>query len=115
VLICRVAQAEKLLNLGKHHDCLETLNEVQKSLESLSDVDAKVYANYSHVAALYYRRKEDNENFYKYGLQYLAYTPATELSVDEKKDWSTKMGMSVLLGKNIYNIAELVSFSFCLI
>ena len=75
----------------------------------MSDVDAKVYANYSHVAALYYRRKEDNENFYKYGLQFLAYTPATELSKDEMKDWSTKMGMSVLLGKNIYNIAELVS------
>jgi len=38
----------------------------------------------------------------------LAYTPASELSREEMKDWSTKMGMSVLLGKNIYNIAELL-------
>ena len=42
-------------------------------------------------------------------MQFLAYTPASELSVDEKKQWSIKMGMAVLLGKNIFNIAELVS------
>jgi hypothetical protein len=43
-------------------------------------------------------------------LQYLAYTPASELTAEEKRDWSIKMGMAVLLGKNIYNIAELVNF-----
>jgi hypothetical protein len=68
VFICRIAQAEKLLNLGQYHDCLEILNETKKSLESLSDVDAKVYAFHSQISAFYYRRKEDNENFYKNGL-----------------------------------------------
>jgi len=38
----------------------------------------------------------------------LAYTPAGELTADEKKQWSIKMGMAVLLGKNIFNIAELL-------
>lgn len=71
-------------------------------------MDPKVYANLSKAFALYYRRKEDHENFYKSSLQYLAYTPASELTQEEKKDWSIKMGMAVLLGKNIYNIAELV-------
>ena len=85
------------------------LNEVKKSLEALADVDAKVYANLSKVYAAYYRRKEDHENFYKNSLSYLAYTPPSELSNEEMRDWSIKMGMSVLLGKNIYNITELVS------
>jgi hypothetical protein len=40
----------------------------------------------------------------------LAYTPASELSKEENMDWSIKMGMSVLLGKNIYNITELVIY-----
>ena len=31
------------------------------------------------------------------------------MTVEEKKQWSIKMGMAVLLGKNIYNISELVS------
>lgn len=82
---------------------------MKKELESLSDVDPVVYANLSKTFAAYYRRKEDHENFYKSSLQYLAYTPASELTQEEKKDWSIKMGMAVLLGKNIYNITELVS------
>ena len=57
----------------------------------------------------YYRRKDDQENFYKASLQFLAYTPPSELSAEEKKQWSIKMGMAVLLGKNIFNISELVS------
>jgi len=81
---------------------------VKKNLESLSDVDPKVYANLSRVYALYYRRKEDNENFYHNGLSFLAYTPASDLTREEMLDWSIKMSMAVLLGKNIYNITELV-------
>jgi hypothetical protein len=50
----------------------------------MSDVDPKVYANLSKAYAQYYRRKDDHENFYKSSLQYLAYTPASELTYDEK-------------------------------
>ena len=38
----------------------------------------------------------------------MAYTPASELSQQEKKDLSIKLGMAILLGKNIYNIMELL-------
>lgn len=38
----------------------------------------------------------------------MAYTAPGELSNDQKKDWSIKIGMSVLLGKSIYNITELL-------
>jgi 26S proteasome regulatory subunit N9 len=107
--LLRVGQAEKKLQLGQHHDSYEILNEVKRSLESLSDVDPKVYASLSKTFAQYYRRKDDHENFYKSSLQFLAYTPPSDLSNDEKKDWSIKLGMAVLLGKNIYNITELVS------
>ena len=90
------------------------LNDVKKSLEALADVDAKVYANLSRVYAQYYKRKDDHENFYQNSLSYLAYTPASELSNEEMREWSIKMGMSVLLGKNIYNITELVCVSLLL-
>ena len=83
-------------------------DEVRKKLEYLQDVEPKVYANLSKALAGYYRRKEDHENFSKSGLQYLANTSPADLTNEEKKDWSIKMGMAVLLGKNIYNILELV-------
>ena len=106
--ICQIAQAEKRLQLGQHHDSFEILNQVKQDIEALSDVDPKVLAHLSRTFATYYRRKEDYENFYKSSLQFLAYTPASELSQQEKKDWSIKLGMAILLGKNIYNIMELL-------
>jgi hypothetical protein len=107
--LCRIGQAEKRLNLGQHHDCLQILNEVKEQTEPMADVDPKVYASLADIYAQYYRRKEDYENYYKSGMQFLAYTPDQELSNEEKLQWSIKLGMAVLLGKRIFNIAELVS------
>ncbi len=59
VYLCRIAQAEKKLNLGLHHDCLQILEEVKHEMEKESDIDPKVYAALSEVFANYYRRKED--------------------------------------------------------
>lgn len=96
------------MSLGHHHDCIEILNEVKEKLETLPENDPIVLAFLSEVYALYYRRKEDYENFYKSSLQFLAYTAPGELSNEQNKDWSIKIGMSVLLGKSIYNISELL-------
>ena len=41
-------------------------------------------------------------------MQYLAYTPSKDMSAKEKKEISIKMGMSILLGKKVFNIAELL-------
>lgn len=107
--LLQIAIAEKRLNLGQHHDSLKIISDVRAETEQLSDIDPKVYAMEAEVFAAYYRRKEDFENYYKSGLQFLAYTPASELTVDEHKQWATKMGMAVLLGRHIFNITELVS------
>ena len=80
VYLCRIAQAEKKLTLGEHHDCIQILGEVQQQVQADSDIDPKVYATMNEVFSNYYRRKEDQENFYKASLQFLAYTPSTELT-----------------------------------
>ena len=57
--LLRIAQAEKRLNLGEHHDCMQILNEVREQTETASDIDPKVYAAHAEVSAAYYRRKDD--------------------------------------------------------
>lgn len=74
----------------------------------MSDVDPKVYASLADIFAQYYKRKDDQENYYKSGLTFLAYTPVEELDEAQRLQWSTKLGMSVLLGKKIFNITELL-------
>ena len=108
VFLLEVSQAEKKLALGKHHDSLEQLNDVRARIEQIADVDSKVFASLAHVFGLYYKRKDDHENYFKSCLQYLAYTPSAEMDQKEKKELSIKMGMSILLGKNVFNITELL-------
>jgi hypothetical protein len=84
------------------------LTEVREATEPLADVDPKVQAFLADVYSQYYRRRDDQENYYKSGLQFLAYTPDVDLSEEEKKQWSIKLGMAVLLGKKIFNITELL-------
>lgn len=106
ILYCKVAQAEKMLNQG-NPDCFDVLLEVENSLKSLVDVDQCVYAYLYKVKALYYKRKDEGHHseFYQNGIQYLAYEE--NLTEQEQKEWAVSMGFAVLLGKEIYDIAEL--------
>lgn len=84
------------------------LEGIRAEAEKNGDAEPKVYSYMSKVFALYYNRKEDHENYYKSCLSYLAYTPADEIPPKEQKELSIKMSMSILLGKNVFNIAELL-------
>jgi 26S proteasome regulatory subunit N9 len=108
VFLLSISQAEKKHDLGLHHDCYEMLTDIKGQVEQQSDIDPKVYSALAHVHGLYYKRKDDHENYYKSCLQYLAYTPQGDLSEKEQRELSIKMGMSILLGKNVFNITELL-------
>lgn len=86
---------------------MDKLSDVQERLSRLNDVDRAVFSYLYKVTAEYYHKKQKYSDFYQAGLQYLAYTQPEELTEDEKKQWSYEMGMAVVLGKSIYNIAEL--------
>lgn len=108
LFLLEISQSEKQLSLGLHHDCIEHLNKIRSDVNNHADIDPKVFSGLAHVYGLYYKRKDDHENYYKSCLQYLAYTPSSDMTDKEKKELSIKMGMSILLGKNVYNISELL-------
>ena len=43
VFLLRIAVAERQLSLGKHHDCIEALNEIRATVERHGEADTKVY------------------------------------------------------------------------
>ena len=108
VFLLRIAVAEKKLQLGKHHDCLEMLTTISAEVERCGDMEPKVYQSLAHTYGLYYQRREDHENYYKSCITYLAYTPTEEMTPKEQQEFSIKIGMSILLGKNVFNISELL-------
>lgn len=107
-LYCQVSIAEKRLNLGDYNECLDILKEVESDLKAQNDVDQLVYSELYKTLAVYYRRKEKFSEFYQNGLQFLAYTSSEDLTDIEKREWCINMGKAILLGKDIYNIAELL-------
>jgi 26S proteasome regulatory subunit N9 len=107
-LFLKVSIAEKRLALGQYNECFDLLTEVEGQLRAQNDVDQIVYSENYKTLAMYYRRKEKYTEFYQNGLQFLAYTPSDELSEQEKHEWCINMGKAILLGKDIYNIAELL-------
>lgn len=107
-LFLTVSIAEKRLALGQYNEWFDLLTEVEGQLRAQNDVDQIVYSENFKTLALYYRRKEKYTEFYQNGLQFLAYTPSEELSDQEKHEWCINMGKAILLGKDIYNIAELL-------
>lgn len=108
IFIYQIAQAEKKLDMGEHFDSLEILKKVEEEIKQFPDSDAKVFSRLFYTLALYYRRREDQERYYQNSLQFLAYTNPADLKEAEKKEISIKMGMAVLIGKNIFNITELL-------
>eukprot|EP00831_Metopus_contortus_P081567 TRINITY_DN8603_c0_g2_i3.p1 TRINITY_DN8603_c0_g2~~TRINITY_DN8603_c0_g2_i3.p1 ORF type:complete len:223 (-),score=40.89 TRINITY_DN8603_c0_g2_i3:302-931(-) len=84
------------------------LLQIQKEIDSKISADTLLYSEFYKVYANYYYKRGEQEEFYLYALQYLAYIPPSSLSDEEKIQWSIKMGMAVLLGKKIYNISELI-------
>jgi 26S proteasome regulatory subunit N9 len=107
-LFLKVSIAEKRLALGQYNECFDILEFVEDQLRAQNDVDQIVYSELYKTLALYYRRKEKYTEFYQNGLQFLAYTPSDELTNQEKHEWCVNMGKAILLGKDIYNIAELL-------
>lgn len=64
VFIYKISQAEKKLDLGQHFDCLEILKAVDNEIKLLPDTDAKVFSKLFYTFSLYYRRRDDQENYY---------------------------------------------------
>lgn len=108
VLYLKISIAEKRLALGQYNESFDLLSEVEGQLKAQNDVDQIVYSELYKTLALYYRRKEKYTEFYQNGLQFLAYTPSEVLTEQQKHEWCINMGKAILLGKDIYNIAELL-------
>lgn len=78
-------------------------------LDSLDGVEPTVHAAFYGVASDYYKAKADYGAYYKHSLLYLACINAdADMSPDERVNRAHDLGISALLGANIYNFGELL-------
>lgn len=78
-------------------------------LDNLGGVEPSVHAAYYGVASDFYKAKADYGAYYKHSLLYLAcINPEVDMSPEERINRAHDLGISALLGANIYNFGELL-------
>lgn len=72
-LFLRILKGFCHLRLNRLYECEEIIKSLRKQLERSFEVDQIIYSNYYKLAAFYYEKREDYDEFYNNSLQYLAY------------------------------------------
>lgn len=68
------------LEKGDQKECKNLLEDGKSTLDSMTDIDPSVYANYYWVSSQYHKTRQEFAEFYKSALLYLAYTSVESLS-----------------------------------
>jgi len=106
-LLCSIKIATHKLQAGNLEETQQIIRDVSKIIERLNDLDPLVYSEYYLLCANYHAKKQTYEEFFKNGLQYLAYTHESRIRPEQKVSISVEMALAVLVSKKIYNFSEL--------
>ncbi|KAK4789113.1 hypothetical protein SAY86_020432 [Trapa natans] len=98
-----------LFKIEDQNECKRLLEEGKSTLDSMTDIDPSVYANYYWVSSQYHKSRKEYAEFYRNALLYLAYTSVESLSDAFKQELAFDLSISALLGDDIYNFGELIA------
>lgn len=76
ILYVRRQIAALKLEQSEQKECKKLLDEGKNTLDSMTDIDPFVYANYHWVSSQYHKLRQEFAKFYKSALLFLAYTQA---------------------------------------
>lgn len=80
ILYIKMQIAMFKLEQGDRKECKKLLEDGKSTLDSMTDIDPSVYANYYWVSSQYHKFHQEFAEFYKCALLYLAYTSVESLS-----------------------------------
>ncbi|KAL7166737.1 hypothetical protein ACSBR2_037417 [Camellia fascicularis] len=109
ILYIKMQIATFQLEKGSQKECKKLLEDGKSTLDSMTDIDPSVYANYNWVSSQYHKSRQEFVEFYKSALLYLAYTSVESLSESFKLDLAFDLSLAALLRENIYNFGELLA------
>ncbi|XP_057501764.1 26S proteasome non-ATPase regulatory subunit 13 homolog A-like [Actinidia eriantha] len=109
ILYIKMQIAISNVEKGNQKECKKLLEDGKTTLDSMTDIDPSVYANYYWVSSQYHKSRQEFTEFYKSALLYLAYISVESLSESFKLDLAFDLSLAALLGENIYNFGELLA------
>jgi len=105
-LLLRVNIAKKALSQGSVSEAQTILDDNQAEIERMTDLDPVLYSHLYGALAQLNKSVGNPELFYKYSLQFLAYTLPED--VPNREELAFQLGIAVLSAETIYNLGELL-------
>lgn len=99
---------ELKLHIGDIDGAVLDLDQCEKELENMSTADTSVFSAYYKARTILYKLKNMPQEFYRNGLQYLAYTKVESVDEQERALLAFDLGIAALMGEEIYNFGELL-------
>lgn len=100
--------AELRMGLGELDEAKKLLAECEETLHAVNGVTS-THADYYRVAAQLKQIQSDHAGFYTDALRFLGCVDKDALSDEEKAMRAFDLGLAALLGKDIYNVGELLA------
>jgi 26S proteasome regulatory subunit N9 len=109
LLVRSVIAQLKLQDPKNREEVKELLESIQNSLEGVAGIDNSVYANYYKAQATYHKLAGLSAEYYRNALLYLSYIPLESLSQQEALQMAFDLGISALVGEDIYSFGDLLA------
>ena len=104
--LLKIAISSQYLRIGNTQQAQVLLEEALKQVEKENDLESIIYSHlYGNLSNLH-KAKNNPEQFYRYSLQYLAYTPQNE--VKDPEDLAYRLAIAVLVAETVFNLGELI-------
>lgn len=100
--------AELKVILGNIEEASKDLDKLESQLDSLNSTDSSVYASFYKAKSLLLKNKGYIVDFYKTGLQYLAYAQMETVDKEERAALAFDLSLAALVGDEVYNFGDLV-------
>ena len=108
LLLLRLEVARRTLQAGRVEEAKEKLEACQAVLVDFAELDSSVNSAYYRVSALLQKTLGEAGEFYKCSLLYLAYTPLTSLTAEERQALAFDLGLAALCAEKLYQFGELL-------
>ncbi|KAG4099627.1 PCI-domain-containing protein [Neocallimastix lanati (nom. inval.)] len=96
------------LIINDSEGCKAAMDECEKILDDLPEIEPVINASFYKVSANYYKVKADYPQYYRNALLYLSSINIEDLSNEEKVERAYELAISALLGEGLYNFGELI-------
>lgn len=97
------------LKLGLTKEAKDLLDSSKEILNNINSTETLAFSSYYFALLDYYKLVGPQNEFYKTGLLYLAYTPTQSIPEGKPFVLATDMALAAILGRDIFNFGEVIA------